>query len=136
VSAARAEILARIRAALGDTAASPEVARDYRQAGTELADVDRFCERVADYRATVHRVARGDLGDALATACRVRGARRVAVPSEPPGQIEGVELVRDDPRLSARDLDGLDDVLRGCALGSPKPARSCSTAAGARAGGR
>jgi L-lactate dehydrogenase complex protein LldG len=117
VSAARAEILARIRAALGDTAASPEVARDYRQAGTELADVDRFCERVADYRATVHRVARGELGDALATACRERGARRVAVPSEPPGQIEGVELVRDDPLLSARDLDGLDGVLTGCALG-------------------
>ena len=117
MSDARAEILARIRAALGDTAAPPEVTRDYRHAGADSADVDRFCERVADYRATVHRVRHEGLGDALAAACRERRARRVAVPSEPPSQIEGVEFVRDDPRLSARDLDGLDGVLTGCALG-------------------
>ena len=117
MSDARAEILARIRAALGDTAAPPEVTRDYRHAGADSADVDRFCERVADYRATVHRVRHEGLGDALAAACRERRARRVAVPSEPPSQIEGVEFVPDDPRLSARDLDGLDGVLTGCALG-------------------
>jgi L-lactate dehydrogenase complex protein LldG len=117
VSEARAEILGRIRSALGDTAVPPAVARDYLAAGAAAANVDLFCERVADYRATVHRVPSGGLGDALARACRERGVRRVAVAPDAPGQIEGVELVRDEPLLSARDLDALDGVLTGCALG-------------------
>ena len=33
-----------------------------------------------------------------------------------PATLPGVELVRDDPPLSARDLDALDGVLTGCAL--------------------
>ena len=101
MSDARAEILGRIRAALGDTAAPSDVARAYRHAGAAAADLDRFCERVADYRATVHRVPHGGLGRALAAACRARGARRVAVPPEAPSQIEGVELVR-TPRRCLR----------------------------------
>jgi L-lactate dehydrogenase complex protein LldG len=117
VSDARAEILGRIRSALGDTSVPPDVARDYRAAGAAPADVELFCERVADYRATVHRVPSGGLADALADACRERGAARLAVPSEAPADIAGVELVRDEPLLSARDLDTLDGVLTGCALG-------------------
>jgi L-lactate dehydrogenase complex protein LldG len=117
VSDARAEILGRIRAALGDTPVPPDVARDYRAAGAAPTDVDLFCERVADYRATVHRVSSGGLADALADACRERGAARLAVPSEAPAEIAGVEFVRDEPLLSARDLDALDGVLTGCALG-------------------
>jgi L-lactate dehydrogenase complex protein LldG len=87
VNDARAEILGRIRAALGDTAAPPDVARAYRQVGADPAHVDRFCERVADNRATVHRVPHGGLGEALAAACRERGARRVAVPPEAPARL-------------------------------------------------
>ncbi|MEO8690026.1 MAG: lactate utilization protein C [Solirubrobacteraceae bacterium] len=117
MSDARAEILGRVRSALGDTPVPPDVARDYRPAGAVQADVDLFCERVADYRATVHRVTSDSLGDALAGACRERGAARLAVPSEPPADIDGVELVRDEALLAARDLDGLDGVLTGCALG-------------------
>jgi L-lactate dehydrogenase complex protein LldG len=117
MSSARDAVLGRIRSALGDTAVPPDVARDYRPAGAGPADVDLFCERVADYRATVHRVPSGGLGEALAAACRERGATRLAVPSEAPDDIEGVEFVRDDPPLSAQDLDGLDGVLTGCALG-------------------
>lgn len=117
MSAARAAVLGRIRSALGDAPVPPEPAREYNPAGSVEVDVDLFCERVADYRATVHRVERGALGEALAAACRERGAKRVAVPAEVPGEIEGVELVHDDPPLSARDLDGLDGVMTGCALG-------------------
>lgn len=117
MSSAREAVLGRIRSALGDTAVPPEVPRDYRAAGAVDIDVDLFCQRVADYRATVHRVASGELGEALAGACRDRGAARLAVPSEVPADVEGVEFVRDDPPLSARDLDGLDGVLTGCALG-------------------
>jgi L-lactate dehydrogenase complex protein LldG len=53
----------------------------------------------------------------LVGACAQRQARRVAVPAQaPPWAVEGVELVRDDPPLSPRQLDGLDGVLSGCAL--------------------
>jgi L-lactate dehydrogenase complex protein LldG len=110
----------RIRLALGPSPAVPHVPREYHGSGEVEVDdavVDLFCERVADYRANVHRVERGGLGDALAAACRERGVKRVATPPEVPGEIEGVELVRDEPPLSARDLDGLDGVMTGCALG-------------------
>jgi L-lactate dehydrogenase complex protein LldG len=117
MTSARDAVLGRVRSALGDTAVPPDVARDYRPAGAGPADVDLFCERVADYRATVHRVPSVGLGDALAAACRERGATRLAVPAEAPAEIEGVELVRDHPPLSARDLDRVGGVLTGCALG-------------------
>ena len=69
-------------------APAQEIPRRYRRQGAPGA-VDRFCERVA-------------------------------VPSGwadiDPGEIEGVELVVDDPPLSARQLDGVDAVLTGCAL--------------------
>ena len=68
MSAARAEVLGRIRSALGSAPAVPEVPRDYHPAGTAAVDLDLFCERVADYRAEVHRVAAGELDAALAEA--------------------------------------------------------------------
>jgi L-lactate utilization protein LutC len=121
VTTARDEVLGRIRTALGAGAPVPEIPRRYRDAGTlgaagsDMA-VERFCERAAEYRATVLRVERGGLSDAVGEACNRHGARRIAVPEGAPGEIPGVELVVDDPPLSARDLDGLDGVLTGCAL--------------------
>jgi L-lactate dehydrogenase complex protein LldG len=122
MSGAREAVLARVRAALGPAAEVPEVPRAYRQAGALGADgesgaVDRFCERVADYRATVKRVSGGELPRALMAACAQRHARRIAVPAQaPPWTVDGIELVRDDPQLSPRQLDALDGVLSGCAL--------------------
>jgi L-lactate dehydrogenase complex protein LldG len=122
MSGAREAVLARVRAALGPAAEVPEVPRAYRQAGALGADgesgaVDRFCERVADYRATVKRVSGGELPRALMAACAQRHARRIAVPAHaPPWKVDGIELVRDDPPLSPRQLDALDGVLSGCAL--------------------
>jgi L-lactate dehydrogenase complex protein LldG len=115
VSAARDAVLGRIRSALGDAPAQPGVPRDYRPAGSGTADVALFCERVADYRATVHRVAAGELPAALAEACRRHDARRIETTLDT--EVDGVELVRDDPPLGPRELDGLDGVLTGCALG-------------------
>ena len=89
MSAARDEVLARVRRALG--------------AG------------VAEYRATVTRTAAADLPATLARLCRERGARRIAVPLGGP-EIDGVEVVVDDPPLSPQALDRLDGVLTGCAL--------------------
>jgi L-lactate dehydrogenase complex protein LldG len=118
---ARDDVLARIRRALGDGGTVDAVPREYRGPGrfgpAGAPDVvDRFCVRVAEYRATVRRVAVDDLHAAVAAACRERGARRLAVPPGGPAGIEGLELVADDPPLSAGTLDELDGVLTGCAL--------------------
>jgi L-lactate dehydrogenase complex protein LldG len=119
VSEAREVVLARIRAALAGGGGAPEVPRDYRQAGSEVGGpemVDRFCERVAEYRATVTRIAAADLAETVAQLCRERGARRIAVPPNRPDLGSGVEAVVDDPPLSPQALDQLDGVLTGCAL--------------------
>jgi L-lactate dehydrogenase complex protein LldG len=122
VSGGREAMLARVRAALGPAPEIPEVPRAYRQAGAlgtggDPVTVDLFCGRVADYQATVTRVNDEALPAALMAACEQREARRIAVPADaPPWTFEGVELVRDDPPLSPRQLDELDGVLSGCAL--------------------
>jgi L-lactate dehydrogenase complex protein LldG len=118
---AKPEILARIDRALGAAPQVPEVPRAYRTAGSagaagSPAAVARFCERAAEYNATVRRLAGSELEAAVAEACERRGARRLAVPPGGPVQLGGIELVVDDPPLEARALDGLDGVLTGCAL--------------------
>ena len=111
-----------MRAALGPAVEVPEVPRAYEPAGArgpggDAATLELFCSRASDYRATVTRVREDELPDALAAACAQRGARRIALPAGgPQWTIDGVELVRDEPPLSARRLDELDGVLSGCAL--------------------
>jgi L-lactate dehydrogenase complex protein LldG len=104
---ARDEVLGRVRAALGSGAEVPEVPRDYHGPGAAAADVDLFCERVADYKATVHRVAAGDVERVVGEVLAHHGAERVA------GTIAGFE----DASLGTRELDALDGVVSGCALG-------------------
>jgi L-lactate dehydrogenase complex protein LldG len=125
VSDARADVLGRVRAALGAGATVPDVPRAYRGAGrfgpAGAPDVvERFCVRVAEYRATVRRVDAGGLGEAVAAACRERGVARLGVPGGwagvDPAALQGIEVVVDDPPLSPRDLDRLDGVLTGSAL--------------------
>jgi L-lactate dehydrogenase complex protein LldG len=115
---ARADVLRRIRDALGPSPAAPDVPRGYRAAGASSGGdvVALFCERVADYRATVRRVPAAELPGAVAAACAERGARRLVTPVGGPAAIEGLELVADDPPLSPQALDELDGVLTGCAL--------------------
>ena len=115
MSEARAEVLGRIRSALGSAPVVPDVPRSYHPAGAAEVDLDLFCERVADYRAEVHRVSAGELGAALAAAAERLGLRRVGTTLE--HDLGDVELVVDQPLLSVGDLDGLDGVLTGCALG-------------------
>jgi L-lactate dehydrogenase complex protein LldG len=121
VSVAREEVLGRIEAALGPAPVVPDVPRSYRGAGTAGAPgspvvVERFCERAAEYKATVTRVAADELPAAVARLCTERGARRVAVPPGGPDVLSGVEVVVDAPPLSPQALDALDGVLTGCAL--------------------
>jgi L-lactate dehydrogenase complex protein LldG len=116
---ARDVMLARVRAALdgsGATAAAVAIPRAYRQAGG-LADpdalVERFCQRVGEYRARVHRATDASLDEVVAG---LLAGRRVLVPAAPPCEVRGCEEVGDEPPLTARELDGADATLTGCAL--------------------
>jgi len=105
-SAAKADVLAAVRDALGPSPAVPEVPRDYRVAGSLQADVDLFAQRVAEYRATVHRVTVAELAAKLSELARGRTGI-------PPGfAFDGIE----DRGLSVAELDALDSVITGCAL--------------------
>jgi L-lactate dehydrogenase complex protein LldG len=108
VSAAKADILARIRGALGPSPVIPEIVRGYRAAGSITSDgiVDLFCERVAEYKATVHRGIPAEIIPALL-------AGRVGVPHGFPDL--GIEVIEDDG-LSIAELDALDAVVTGSAL--------------------
>ena len=106
---ARDEVLSRVRSALGDAPSVPEVPRDYHGPGTAPAEVDLFCERVADYKANVHRVAAGDVDRVIGEILAGHGAEKVV------GTLDG--FAADDPPLSPRELDALDGVITGCALG-------------------
>jgi L-lactate dehydrogenase complex protein LldG len=111
--AAREEILSRIRRALGDRPVAPPVERAYRR-GTGPGDVARFVERVADYRATVHRAH----ASVAATVTDVLGARsitRVVVPDGFPDEwLPAVELVREP--VDVPTLDAVGAVVTTCRL--------------------
>jgi L-lactate dehydrogenase complex protein LldG len=134
VSTAREEILDRIRAAMGPhgpgRAATPAqvdaayaaLPRDYRRAHHEAAGTDivaLFAERAADYRAVVERVPEAGLPAAIARA--LAGLAGFLVPDGlPAGWLADVpdagdRIVRDDPPLSARELDTVAGVITGCA---------------------
>jgi L-lactate dehydrogenase complex protein LldG len=113
---ARAVVLGRIRAALADAPPKPVVVpRDYaREPLTGPADVERFAEAVAEYRARVHRVT-----DIAATVrALVAPDATVLVPADVPAAwVTGVRTVADTPPLDVSALDRADAVLTGCAVG-------------------
>ena len=118
MTAARDEILRRVRVALADVrpGSDVEVPRDYRQAGDldAQARVELFVARLEEYRASV---VVADHPAAAATAVlHERGAHRVVVaPDLPVGlRPQGPEVVI-DTGLSARELDACDAVLTTCA---------------------
>ncbi|HEX6257691.1 MAG TPA: LUD domain-containing protein [Euzebyales bacterium] len=126
----REEVLARIRAALGDDAgAHVDVARDYAReradAPTGDALLDLLDERLVDYRAHVRRATTDDLADAVAQAVRdglegsdAESEPRIVVPSGLPADwtsaIDG-DVVIDDG-LSVDVLDRCDGVVTAAAV--------------------
>jgi L-lactate dehydrogenase complex protein LldG len=110
---ARDEILSRIRGALADRPTAPPIPRDYRLAGTLPVDVDVFAERVADYGATVCRVAAGDVASAIATLV---GERRIVVPAGFPTEWQPPNLDAAREPLTTADLDHTDGTITTCAL--------------------
>jgi L-lactate dehydrogenase complex protein LldG len=118
VSAARDEVLGRVRRALGDSPAVPQVPRHARRDGIDATDrpaaAELFCRRVAEYRATVHRG--DDVAGAVRAACAAYGARRLACAPGAVLDVDGLDLLPDEPPLPVRRLEALDGVLTGCAL--------------------
>lgn len=118
-STAREEVLARVRTALSDRPDPAPVLRTYRTEGEPAGVLDLFAERVADYRAVVHRTDESGLPAVLATALAGESRRTVVPPGFPAGWLDGVdgELVHDDGRLTPVELDGMDSVVTTCAVG-------------------
>ena len=84
---ARADVLHRIREALRD-AAPGDIPRDYRTEDAREGDeiVDLFAERVAEYRATVHRVRESEVAEAVERIARDAGAKRIGIPADLPSE--------------------------------------------------
>jgi L-lactate dehydrogenase complex protein LldG len=110
VTDARAAVLGRIRAALGDarTADTPSASK---HTTPEPGDIERFCARVAEYRAAVHRSSAENVATTVRALCR----GRTAVAPDAPCELDGIDILVDDPPLSVEALDATDTVLTGCA---------------------
>jgi L-lactate dehydrogenase complex protein LldG len=119
MSGAREQILERARAALR-AGELPDVPREYMQAGSfelngaELLEL--FERRVTDYGARVRRAAPDGVAAAAAEALHAEGAARVSAPAALELELEGVELVLDDPPLPVEELERIDAALTGCGL--------------------
>ena len=124
---AREEMLHRIHTALRDVPAKEQpqdvmVMRDYRRSDAAAPQdevVERFVERVAEYKVTVRRIEEDSLPQAIATVCTARSVRRLVIPKDLPEHWlpAGVERLQDDNTLTYQQLDTSDGILTGCALG-------------------
>lgn len=113
---ARTEILARIRTALADRPVAAPVERTYRTAPTGPADLDRFAERVGDYRATVFQGEPAQGAELVAEALAEVDVHRVAVPDGFPPELvpDGLTVIASP--FDVTTLDGVDGVLTTCAV--------------------
>jgi len=118
---ARAEVLARIRTALGTGASAPAgIPRGYRTGAGMAAPAltELLIERLRDYGTSVRRCPAGAMAQAVREALAARGARRVVLP---PGLTldgagpDGVEFLAGDG-LSPEALDATDGVITTAAL--------------------
>jgi L-lactate dehydrogenase complex protein LldG len=127
MSAARAEILARIRSAIGATPSVPAVPRDYRvDAGygpEQLREV--LTDRLEDYRAEVVPCGASDpeVTATVSDVVRARGLRSLVAPPRVArawlsglASGEEVQVVVDDALVTTQDLDGVDAVVTGAAM--------------------
>ena len=127
MSLAQDDMLRRIKVALRDVPGREQpddvpVVREYRQAGSasQAELIERFTDRLVDYKAKVTLIGAAELGRAIAAACTARGVRRMIAPADLPASWAPaeVELLRDSGgALSNEQLDASDGVLTGCALG-------------------
>jgi L-lactate dehydrogenase complex protein LldG len=131
MTSSREEILARIRAANRDNPTSaetgpPPVPRGYQTTRTIPGGlVERFCERVADYRAKIQMITPAEVSGAVLAALSELGAHRVAIAEDVRTRWQlslsdaDLIVVPDDPDepLDVEGLQRLDAVVTGAAVG-------------------
>ncbi|WP_417217906.1 LutC/YkgG family protein [Arthrobacter sp.] len=116
---AREEIMDRIRAALKDAPAVPEVPRTYRRTGDLDHDqvLEMLVDRLEDYKATVKQVTSADLPSTIAGL--LGEATTYVVPHGLPAEWLDHDSLREDDRrltdapghrLTVEDLDGISVV--------------------------
>lgn len=121
---ARDDILGRVRAAVHGSAPvrRPHEPADPLAGTTADAAIDRFVDRITDYKAGIDRIAPDGIAVAVAAACRTHAVGSLLVCDGVPdawlvGVAEGgVQLVPDSADLTARDLDAVDGLLSGCTV--------------------
>lgn len=134
-NAARTEILSRIRSALSDlpeaAASNPAetpVKWTYGASVStgDLGLVDRFAERVADYRAVVEQIPADALPAAIGTALAAVDGGVIAAPS----LREGVPSIFwiDDDTLTPAQLDAVGAVVTTATVGPCHSSRMCTSA--------
>lgn len=114
MTTARTEILSVVRRAGGASAVDQRPEPLVRQ--LHMSDViDAFCERAADYKASVHRCAADGVTAKLAQLMEQRGAAQLAAPA---ALLAGCPLptnVRPDDNLAISELASLDGAVTGSA---------------------
>lgn len=122
-SAAKAEILRRVRKANGGSsdaiaaeAAWNQISREYRRTAalTPEAILDLLEDRLRDYDAHVVRVQHAEIATSAARLLEARGKRRIIVTAGITAEWlpDGFEFVT-DTGMTAADLDEFDGVLTG-----------------------
>jgi L-lactate dehydrogenase complex protein LldG len=123
MATAREVMLGKIRAAIqqGTPTTRTSITHDYLVSDPlpqpEL--IERFVERVEDYKARVHVVAEAMLPITIATALQERGVQRLVVPADLPAHWipPAIQALPDTGQLGYAELETCDGVLTGCALG-------------------
>jgi L-lactate dehydrogenase complex protein LldG len=117
---ARDDVLTRIRSAIAGQPPSAEVPRGYRLISNRLPGsepvIERFVDRLIDYKATVHRTDAAALVQTL-TAVLASAASVVLPPGAQAGWRDACNAVRIDgvpALLTAAELDGIAAVVTGC----------------------
>jgi L-lactate dehydrogenase complex protein LldG len=118
---AREDILGRIRSALRDAPAAPEIPREYRATSTldEDALIDLLSDRLVDYKARVSVVAAADVPARIRELLADTGSHVV-----PEGLDAGWTIGAADGRrvdsatapVTVAELDGIDAVVTGSAV--------------------
>src|SRR5262245_45886558 len=91
------------------------VPRDYQRA-LDVAVVDRFAERISEYKTTVRRVAARDVAGAITEQLASRGLTRLAAPPDLPEAWRPRQQQFVTEALDALALDRVDGAVTGCAL--------------------
>jgi L-lactate dehydrogenase complex protein LldG len=122
VSAAKEEVLSRIRAALGARKSPPALqqhSKEYRYAGTkpQAERVELFIDRLHDYGALVHRANSNEIAAAIAKILNTRGKTGLLVPLGIGNDwLPPKFLFQRDAGLAYEEIDRSEGVLTGCAV--------------------